>query len=54
MSRQADYTAFHQISEHVEKRIMKKKVTDNAIDGRRRKIQSAKNGVRLLLHSRET
>ena len=43
-----------QVSEHVEKRITRKKVEDNAIKGRRRKISSKKNGVRQILHSCET
>ena len=37
----------HQISEHAEKRITRKEVEDNSIGGRRRKIPSEKNGVRL-------
>ena len=44
----------HQISEHVEKRIARKKIKDNSINGRRRKIPSEKNGVRQILHSHET
>ena len=41
-------------SEHVEKRITRKEVKDNSINGRKRKIPSEKNGVRQILHSRET
>ena len=44
----------HQISEHVEKRCARKEIKDNSINGRRRKIQSEKNGVRQIVHSRET
>ena len=43
-----------QISEHVEKRLTRKKIKDNSINGCRRKIPSEKNGVRQVLHSRET
>ena len=44
----------HQISEHVEKRITRKEVKDNSINGRRRKIPSEKNEKRQTLYSRET
>ena len=41
----------HQISEHVEKRIKRKEVKDNSINGRRRKIPSEKNGyVKNCIH----
>ena len=35
----------HQVSEHVEKRTTRRKVEDIAINGRRRKISSEKNGI---------
>ena len=66
MHRKADHTFFHslqerrrkkqirQVSEHAEKRVERKEDKDNAINGRRRKIPSEKNGVRQILHSRET
>ena len=44
----------HQISEHVEKRITRKEVKVNSINGRTRKISSEKNGVRQIRHSLET
>ena len=35
-------------------KITRKEVKDNSINGRRRKIPAEKNGVRQILHSRET
>ena len=49
-----DERKIHQVSEHVEKGTTRKKVEDNATNGRRGKIPSKKNGVRQVLHSRET
>ena len=43
-----------QIGEHVEKRITRKEVEDNSILDAEEKIPSEKNGVRQILHSRET
>ena len=39
---------------NVEKRITRKEMKDNSINGRRRKIPSEKNGVLQILHPRET